>query len=69
MRTCQKAFSLIFAQAILFFFYSFFLFNHGYGDPANFYLSKDVWWETLEEKSRDIQKIVKDLLVFIYNLL
>ena len=66
MRTCQKAFSLIFAQAILFFFYySFLLFNHGYGDPANFYLSKDVWWETLEEKSRDIQKIVKDLLVFI----
>ena len=68
MRTCQKAFSLIFAQAILF-YYSFFLFNHGYGDPANFYLSKDVWWETLEGKSRDIQKIVKDLLVFIYNLL
>ena len=64
MRTCQKAFSLIFAQAILF-FNSFFLFNHGYGDPANFYLSKDVWWETLEVKSRDIQKIVKDLLVFI----
>ena len=68
MRTCQKAFSLIFAQAILF-YYSFFLFNHGYGDPANFYLSKDVWWETLEGKSRDIQKIVKDLLVFTYNLL
>ena len=68
MRTCQKAFSLIFAQPILF-YYSFFLFNHGYGDPANFYLSKDVWWETLEGKSRDIQKIVKDLLVFIYNLL
>ena len=68
MKTFQKAFSLILLKQLFFLDY-FFLFNHGYGDPANFYLSKDVWWETLEEKSRDIQKIVKDLLVFIYNLL